>query len=617
MYYSCYADLRKGRPTSAAFHDFSRTSTRSSDSKSSIPISSETHGTRKAPPVPTRFSSHRSTHSTQSHISRHSIESSSLTHEEINNEHKQLETTLPNEDEPISTRPLSRALSLSRRNSTKSSKSVKSTKSGSRPSSRLSKKSKGHRRNSTSSVITSNSEDGRTEIDEDDEERGKHRKSGSIANWVGGVGGAVAGVMGGKENGKVRNTDVENFAVLGDGDDSKAVLSDDDEEVANNEKNRKKPARRLSSRSNRSTKSSKSVDGGRSISGFFGFGSKANSKTNNVEDDGGSKGVKIMRALRDYSGKVDELSFRVGDEIHVQNEVLEDWWLGECNGQKGLFPVSYTTQIVGHGSTPKVINGGQSDSGRTSGHTTPKKVKSKEKLKRNSFSSRSNSSILLSLGSHSRRGSTSRIEVEELESRRQLVASESEFTSESEASHENSDDEHEHHLWHNRSTPNGKEGVNGLHSFENGSQSQNTANEFKAYLSQTLTKLDAQQSSSNPSGAGSPVKRAPPPPPPRRLTSGSTAGGGGPPPLPTRNAAPIPSRVHSTVSIPLSLNPALIDDPQVRKTHSAGGSPFESQSEISLNGNASVKCSSCGCNDFIEDPFRGHGLCANCTHEHI
>ena len=54
------------------------------------------------------------------------------------------------------------------------------------------------------------------------------------------------------------------------------------------------------------------------------------------------QGKKVVRALYDFSGSTDELSFKSGNEIVVLNEVLDDWWMGELNGQKGLFPMSYT-----------------------------------------------------------------------------------------------------------------------------------------------------------------------------------------------------------------------------------------------------------------------------------
>ncbi|KDQ31141.1 hypothetical protein PLEOSDRAFT_1092462 [Pleurotus ostreatus PC15] len=55
--------------------------------------------------------------------------------------------------------------------------------------------------------------------------------------------------------------------------------------------------------------------------------------------------LKTVRALYDFNGSSDELSFKVGDEIVVVNEVLEEWWMGELGGRKGLFPTSYTTVV--------------------------------------------------------------------------------------------------------------------------------------------------------------------------------------------------------------------------------------------------------------------------------
>ena len=56
------------------------------------------------------------------------------------------------------------------------------------------------------------------------------------------------------------------------------------------------------------------------------------------------QGKKVVRALYDFTGSTDELSFKSGNEIVVLNEVLDDWWMGELDGQKGLFPMSYTEE---------------------------------------------------------------------------------------------------------------------------------------------------------------------------------------------------------------------------------------------------------------------------------
>jgi len=58
------------------------------------------------------------------------------------------------------------------------------------------------------------------------------------------------------------------------------------------------------------------------------------------------QGKKVVRALYDFSGSTDELSFKAGNEIVVLNEVLDDWWTGELDGQRGLFPMSYTEDVT-------------------------------------------------------------------------------------------------------------------------------------------------------------------------------------------------------------------------------------------------------------------------------
>jgi len=62
---------------------------------------------------------------------------------------------------------------------------------------------------------------------------------------------------------------------------------------------------------------------------------------------------KFVRALYDFSGSSDELSFKAGSNILVVHEVLDDWWMGELDGQRGLFPTSYTEVIA---SKPPVPN---------------------------------------------------------------------------------------------------------------------------------------------------------------------------------------------------------------------------------------------------------------------
>lgn len=95
----------------------------------------------------------------------------------------------------------------------------------------------------------------------------------------------------------------------------------------------------------------------------------------------------MVKALYDFNGSSDELSFKAGEEIVVVNEVLDDWWMGEIDGRQGLFPTSYT-EIIGStspssSSTPQQAPVSKSpklpslrlrrgSSGRKSATSTPK-----------------------------------------------------------------------------------------------------------------------------------------------------------------------------------------------------------------------------------------------------
>ncbi|KAI5991256.1 hypothetical protein EDD15DRAFT_2369190 [Pisolithus albus] len=78
---------------------------------------------------------------------------------------------------------------------------------------------------------------------------------------------------------------------------------------------------------------------------------------------------KLVKALHDFTGSSDELTFKAGDEIFVVNEVLEDWWLGMLkDGRKGLFPKNYTTPITSR-DTNREGNGFHSGSGGSHTHS--------------------------------------------------------------------------------------------------------------------------------------------------------------------------------------------------------------------------------------------------------
>lgn len=54
----------------------------------------------------------------------------------------------------------------------------------------------------------------------------------------------------------------------------------------------------------------------------------------------------VVRAVSDYLGSSDELSFNTGDEIVVIGEVIDGWMMGQLGGKKGLFPTVYTEPVA-------------------------------------------------------------------------------------------------------------------------------------------------------------------------------------------------------------------------------------------------------------------------------
>ncbi|KAH7882708.1 hypothetical protein F5I97DRAFT_1939301 [Phlebopus sp. FC_14] len=74
---------------------------------------------------------------------------------------------------------------------------------------------------------------------------------------------------------------------------------------------------------------------------------------------------KIVRALHDFNGSSDDLTFKAGDEVVVVSEVLDDWWLGMLkDGQKGLFPRVYTKPIANNRMSFRASPNGYDLSGR-------------------------------------------------------------------------------------------------------------------------------------------------------------------------------------------------------------------------------------------------------------
>ncbi|KAJ3969487.1 hypothetical protein EV361DRAFT_999069 [Lentinula raphanica] len=220
-----------------------------------------------------------------------------------------LESTDDEETDEVSRTPASR----SRRSSMHRDGTTGT--STSRPSSRASRK----RSDSTGAPVDS------TTFASD-----KHSRKMSVAGWASNAMGSFSG-----RNKKSR--DKEQFATLDDGG------GDDLKERGSLEDIDWNPA----SASMPSSLNKTSSLGKKSLSNLR--GSKSNSGSPQIPPrilkPPSLQGKKVVRALYDFDGATDELSFRVGDEIVVISEVLDGWWMGELKGRQGLFPTPYTEVV--------------------------------------------------------------------------------------------------------------------------------------------------------------------------------------------------------------------------------------------------------------------------------
>lgn len=209
---------------------------------------------------------------------------------------------------------------LSRRPSKRSPESNASNSPPSRPSSRPASRSS--RKRSDSGIGASD--------DEAESTREKSEKSRrmSVAGWASSAVGSVTGLA-------KKSKDKEKFSALQDDEDTSI---------------------RGEGRDNSLKKSASS----HSIGIMSHIRSKSRENTPNPSPMPPSRILKppslqerkTVRALYDFSGAADELSFKVGDEILVVNEVLEGWWMGELDGRKGLFPTPYVEPISSKPALP-------------------------------------------------------------------------------------------------------------------------------------------------------------------------------------------------------------------------------------------------------------------------
>ncbi|KIM41972.1 hypothetical protein M413DRAFT_141729 [Hebeloma cylindrosporum] len=195
------------------------------------------------------------------------------------------------------------------------------SKASSRPTSRLSRK----RTNSTAAPSSG--------AGQEEKEAGDRSRRMSVVGWASS---AVESVTGKNK----KNKDKDSFASLED-----PTLLDADRPVEGDEPPKKSGGFRVAL--TRRTSKSKSKEN---------LPTDSPSLSTKILKPPSLQDKKVVRALYDFSGSSDELSFKAGCNIIVVHEVLDDWWMGELDGQRGMFPTAYTEVITSKPPVPDRSN---------------------------------------------------------------------------------------------------------------------------------------------------------------------------------------------------------------------------------------------------------------------
>lgn len=277
--------------------------------------------------------------------------------------------------------------------------------------------------------------------------------------------------------------------------------------------------------------------------------------------------LKTRRALYAFSGANDELNLEVGDEITVISEPSETWWMGECKGKRGLFPVNYTEDAPKRPPLPA-----RPSNLSKPGPPDPPAPRSRP----NSISVARNLSPDWTdepFGDHHSA---------------QTPAHSPDYR-QTTFNRDESDDEGER-LLSNRET-----------SDQQTREDAGTRNASKSSPGTAVRQLRRSLSGK---------KAAPPPPPSRRSNSASVAR------LPSSD-----SPGGSPFLLPT--NPTSQWEPSTSnaahgREYSDSKSPFEEGDSTSFNNfSLTTKCRTCSCEDFQQNRFKKDGYCNTCFHSHI
>ncbi|KAF8958549.1 hypothetical protein BDZ97DRAFT_2078518 [Flammula alnicola] len=430
-----------------------------------------------------------------------------------------------------------------------SNKHTRSGSNGSRPPSRPSSRLSRKRTNSSAATSNATSDEKEKEKEKEKEVSGRPRKM-SVAGWASS---AVESVTGSRSK---KSKDKDSFATLDDTAAAKTVAEQqgDGAHMIRKSSSFRSLGRRSSNKSKENLPANSPVGPPRIL--------KPPSLQNN----------KVVRALYDFSGSSDELSFKAGSDIVVVHEVLDDWWMGELNGQRGLFPTSYTEVIP---SKPPVPTRSYKNSpGLSNDHDSDHLTSDVDEEQ-----------VLHAVPMAVNRSPIFYGRFDDSASMTDSVAD----------SLVDEEDRKSHPITMPQRMP----------FFEDWSEPTLTIRSTPRRS--VLNSLDpAQQPLINPAASlgtlTTPTKKIPPPPPPRRTVSHNPSSG---PPIPERKAPSFVSSHASSGSLS-NLTPA---SSLSGNGHGYDRSPFESA--IELDGASVAKCE-----QFRQNPFKPKGMCSNCLEFH-
>ncbi|KAH6904428.1 hypothetical protein BKA70DRAFT_1109250, partial [Coprinopsis sp. MPI-PUGE-AT-0042] len=308
---------------------------------------------------------------------------------------------------------------------------------------------------------------------------------------------------------------------------------------------------------------------------------------------------KVVYATDDFKGSSeDELSFKAGTGIKVLNEVVEGWWMGEIDGQTGLFPTTHVSTIPPKPTLParpqkngKYIGllspppptatfppGAQND--HQEGYVTSdleEEYGYHQPMAHNRSPVYARFNDVASITSHEEEGSPKHQSFAPLPRR---------FSDDFDMFKDQTNKSKIAKILGTNTTP--KVNTVDLDSDLEGHQGDTSK---QPLISRAVS--EGGQGSVRVAG-GSPTKRVPPPPPPRRITT-STG-------VPTLRPTPvIPER---------KLGPAAMGSAAHGDAASIGTTSTNS------TGNGSGIIGLVGCGKFRQNPFQPQGMCANCKQYH-